>query len=87
MRSVVVAIALVLVLTSSPEASKEDEQLAAGLRHLLDMKNTPNISLGRQDIPRYILNMYKQKVSTELLGRRSSYPHLSSNVRIFFPKG
>lgn len=83
--SVLAALSLAMLALSESLTLQAEKEFASGFLQMLDMDHAPNISSDRHDIPRYILNLYKGKLTWKRssVGRR--IPD-GSTTRILFPQ-
>lgn len=63
-----------------------EKEFASGLLQMLDMDHAPNISSDRHGIPRYILNLYKGKLTWKRSSSGRRIPD-GTTTRILFSQG
>lgn len=86
--SVAVMLSLTVFALSEGFNTQAEKEFASGFLQMLHMDHAPNVTCNRHDIPRYILNLYKNKFARDLsdFGEGASEAQ-DGTTRILFPQG
>lgn len=84
--SVLAALSLAMLALSESLTLQAEKEFASGLLQMLDMDHAPNISSDRHGIPRYILNLYKGKLTWKRSSSGRRIPD-GTTTRILFSQG